>query len=47
MPKGHLIPLPVLCSLTIGEPIQVEENETRQEFLERARATLISLGKGE
>ncbi|MFD1260692.1 lysophospholipid acyltransferase family protein [Entomomonas asaccharolytica] len=47
MPKGHLIPLPVLCSLTMGEPIQVEENETRQAFLERARDTLIALGKGE
>lgn len=47
MPKGHLVPLPVLCSLTIGEPIHVEQNETRQVFLERARTTLIALGKGE
>lgn len=47
MPKGHLIPLPVLCTLTIGEPLKIEENESRQEFLDRARTTLISLGKGE
>ncbi|AWM79304.1 1-acyl-sn-glycerol-3-phosphate acyltransferase [Gammaproteobacteria bacterium ESL0073] len=47
MPKGHVIPLPVLCTLTVGEPIQVEENETRHEFLDRARASLIALGKGE
>lgn len=47
MPKGHLIPLPVLCTLTVGEPLKVAENESRQEFLDRARATLISLGKGE
>lgn len=47
MPKGHLIPLPVLCTLTVGTPIQVNENETRHEFLDRARETLILLGKGE
>lgn len=47
MPKGHVIPLPLLCTLTVGEPIKVEENETRQEFLARARDILIALGKGE
>lgn len=47
MPKGHVVPLPILCTLTFGEPIQVEENETREAFLTRARAELIKLGRKE
>lgn len=47
MPKGHLIPLPVLCTLTVGTPIQIKDGETRHEFLDRAREDLILLGKVE
>lgn len=47
MPKGHLIPLPLLCTLTVGEPIQVAENEDRLVFLARAREALIALGAEE
>lgn len=47
MPKGHLIPLPLLCTLTVGEPIQVAENEDRLAFLARAREALIALGTEE
>lgn len=47
MPKGHFIPLPLLCTLTIGTPMQVNDNETREQFLIRARDTLIALGTEE
>lgn len=47
MPKGHLIPLPLLCTLTVGTPIQIEKNESRQVFLERARDILMALGRKE
>ena len=47
MPKGHIMPLPLLCTLTVGEPIQVAANEDRLAFLTRARETLIALGAEE
>jgi len=37
MPAGTVVPLPLVCSLTFFEPIKLEEQETRQEFLARAR----------
>lgn len=43
MPKGKLVPIPLLCTVTFGAPIRVEEGETREDFLERAEATLLAL----
>ncbi len=43
MPKGEVIPVPVLCSVTFGTPMQVEPGEERRAFLDRARANVIAL----
>ena len=43
MPKGEVVPVPVLCSVTFGAPLRVEEGEDRRVFLERARAAVIGL----
>ena len=43
MPKGEVVPVPVLCSVTFGAPVQVEEGEQRRVFLDRARAAVIAL----
>jgi 1-acyl-sn-glycerol-3-phosphate acyltransferase len=43
MPKGEVVPVPVLCSVTFGAPMQVLPGEERQAFLARARDTIISL----
>jgi len=43
MPKGEVIPVPVLCSVTFGTPMQVEPGEERRAFLDRARAAVIAL----
>jgi len=43
MPKGEVVPVPVLCSVTFGKPIQVLPDEDRHTFLERARAAVIAL----
>lgn len=43
LPKGEYIPVPVLCSVTFGAPMKLEENEDRKTFLERARAAVIQL----
>lgn len=44
MPKGMPLPLPLLCSVAFGEPMKLEENEGKMEFLERLRRALIDLG---
>ena len=43
MPKGEVMPVPVLCSVTFGPPISIYPGEERRAFLERARACVIAL----
>jgi 1-acyl-sn-glycerol-3-phosphate acyltransferase len=43
MPKGEVVPVPVLCSVTFGEPMKVEAGEDRSAFLTRARAAVMAL----
>ncbi|QOY91264.1 lysophospholipid acyltransferase family protein [Paludibaculum fermentans] len=44
MPKGTLLPLPLLCSVAFGAPMKLGENEGKMEFLERLRRALVELG---
>lgn len=43
MPKGSLIPLPLLCSLTFGRPLTIAPEESKAQFLARARQSLLDL----
>lgn len=43
MPKGKLIPIPLLCTVTFGNPIQVGPDEKRKDFLKRAENALLEL----
>jgi 1-acyl-sn-glycerol-3-phosphate acyltransferase len=43
MPKGEVIPVPVLCSVTFGEPMALGADEARADFLNRARAAVMAL----
>ncbi|RRV09033.1 1-acyl-sn-glycerol-3-phosphate acyltransferase [Pseudomonas sp. v388] len=43
MPKGRLLPLPLLCTTSFGAPLRVEEDETKEQFLARSRDALLSL----
>ena len=43
MPKGTLIPVPLLCSLSFGTPIKVQPEESKKVFLQRIRDALLSL----
>ncbi len=43
MPKGEVVPVPILCSVTFGEPIQLEAGEEPRPFLDRARRAVIAL----
>ncbi|AIR89377.1 lysophospholipid acyltransferase family protein [Pseudomonas cremoricolorata] len=43
MPKGRALPLPLLCTLSFGEPLHAMADESKPEFLERAREALLNL----
>jgi 1-acyl-sn-glycerol-3-phosphate acyltransferase len=43
MPKGEVVPVPILCSVTFGAPIRIEPDEDHRAFLDRARAAVIAL----
>jgi len=43
MPKGEVIPIPLLCTVTFGTPIRLAEGEDRQAFIARAREALLAL----
>lgn len=43
LPKGEFFPVPILCSVTFGTPVALIEDETKQQFIERARAAVSSL----
>jgi 1-acyl-sn-glycerol-3-phosphate acyltransferase len=43
LPKGEVVPVPVLCSVTFGAPIRLEDGEERRAFLDRARNAVIAL----
>ena len=43
LPKGEYLPVPMLSLLTFGKPIQVEPDENKDAFLERAREAVSCL----
>jgi len=43
MPKGSVIPVPLLCALSFGPPLAPVEGESRDAFLARARDALLAL----
>ncbi len=42
MPTGEVVPVPVLCTVTFGEPLQLGEGEDKALFLERAREAVLA-----
>ena len=43
MPKGEVVPVPILCTVTFGTPIALMAGEDKRSFLERARAAVVGL----
>ena len=43
LPKGELLPLPLLCSVIFGKSLRLEKNESKDAFLTRARAAVEAL----
>jgi 1-acyl-sn-glycerol-3-phosphate acyltransferase len=46
MPKGAVVPVPILCTVTFGAPMQLQPGEDKRAFLERARNAVVSLRPG-
>ena len=43
MPKGEVVPVPVLCTVTFGTPMQLQPGEAKREFLTRARDAVLAV----
>ncbi len=43
MPKGRVLPLPLLCTTSFGAPLRLEEDESKEYFLQRSRDALLAL----
>jgi 1-acyl-sn-glycerol-3-phosphate acyltransferase len=43
MPKGEVVPVPILCTVTFGAPLQLGAGEDKRAFLDRARDAVIAL----
>ncbi|OYY99588.1 MAG: 1-acyl-sn-glycerol-3-phosphate acyltransferase [Polaromonas sp. 28-63-22] len=43
MPKGEVVPVPILCSVTFGAPVALAPDEDRSAFLTRARQAVLDL----
>jgi 1-acyl-sn-glycerol-3-phosphate acyltransferase len=43
MPKGEIIPVPLICTLTFGAPLHLAPDEDKETFLARAAQALLAL----
>jgi 1-acyl-sn-glycerol-3-phosphate acyltransferase len=43
LPKGEVVPIPLLCTVSFGTPIHLRDAEAKAPFLDRARAGLLEL----
>ncbi len=43
MPKGEVVPVPILCTVTFGAPLARVDGEDKRRFLERARNAVVAL----
>ncbi len=43
LPKGQVVPVPLLCTVTFGAPLRAAPDEDRHAFLDRARTALLAL----
>jgi 1-acyl-sn-glycerol-3-phosphate acyltransferase len=43
MPKGRVLPLPLLCTTSFGAPLYLTEDENKDQFLTRSRDALLAL----
>ncbi len=42
LPKGEIVPVPLLCSISFGTPLHLQPDEDKDAFLARVRAALLA-----
>ncbi len=47
MPKGEVIPIPLVCTVTFGTPLRIADGEGKDDFLARAEAALLTTAPNE
>ena len=43
LPKGEIVPIPYICTVTFGAPIRINPGEEKQAFLHRAEREMLNL----
>jgi 1-acyl-sn-glycerol-3-phosphate acyltransferase len=43
MPKGEVVPVPILCTATFGAPVQLQPGEDKRLYHDRARQAVVAL----
>ena len=43
LPKGEVLPVPLLGRVTFGPPLRLEPGENKRAFVERARQAVLAL----
>jgi 1-acyl-sn-glycerol-3-phosphate acyltransferase len=43
MPKGEIVPVPLICTVTFGAPLHLAMDEAKDAFLARASSALVAL----
>ena len=43
LPKGEIVPVPLICTVTFGGPMHIRPGEEKERFLERSREALAGL----
>jgi hypothetical protein len=46
MPKGEVVPVPILCTVTFGAPLNLQAGEDKRGFLQRARDAVLAVRPG-
>jgi len=47
LPKGEIVPVPLICTVTFGAPIHLRPGEDKALFLDRARLALAALAQAQ
>ncbi len=42
LPKGEIVPVPLICSIAFGTPLRLAEGEAKDDFLNRIRDALLA-----
>lgn len=43
LPKGEVLPVPLLCTVNFGTPLRLADGESKNDFVDRARSALLAL----